>query len=117
MILGQAQPFASPEEALTHVGVKGMRWGYRKDRTLVSPHAKKSTTKKVTVGVGVVGMAAGAGFVAWKLGQNGKTPMSAVKASKDVAAVSAFLSKSGSSAKEISEAEKYAAMFLKNAGR
>jgi hypothetical protein len=33
MILGEAQTFASPEEALVHYGVKGMRWGVRnKDR-------------------------------------------------------------------------------------
>lgn len=30
MILGQTQQFASPEEALIHFGVKGMRWGVRK---------------------------------------------------------------------------------------
>ena len=30
MILGEAQTFASPEEALVHYGVKGMRWGFRK---------------------------------------------------------------------------------------
>lgn len=31
MILGQTQEFASPEEALAHFGIKGMRWGVRKD--------------------------------------------------------------------------------------
>lgn len=31
MILGENQRFASPEEALEHFGVKGMRWGVRKD--------------------------------------------------------------------------------------
>lgn len=31
MILGEAQQFASPEEALVHFGVKGMKWGVRKD--------------------------------------------------------------------------------------
>lgn len=31
MILGQTQEFASPEEALQHFGVKGMRWGVRKE--------------------------------------------------------------------------------------
>lgn len=30
MILGMNQQFASPEEALAHFGVKGMRWGVRK---------------------------------------------------------------------------------------
>jgi ribosomal protein S18 acetylase RimI-like enzyme len=32
MILGQAQQFTSPEEALEHFGVKGMKWGVRKER-------------------------------------------------------------------------------------
>lgn len=36
MILGQAQPFASPEEALQHFGVKGMRWGVRKEEPTLS---------------------------------------------------------------------------------
>lgn len=29
MILGETQAFASPEEALAHFGVKGMKWGVR----------------------------------------------------------------------------------------
>lgn len=31
MILGESQQFASPEEALAHFGVKGMKWGVRKE--------------------------------------------------------------------------------------
>lgn len=40
------QPFASPEEALEHYGVKGMRWGVRKEEDTGSgqrPAAKPST--------------------------------------------------------------------------
>jgi hypothetical protein len=33
--MGGNQAFASPEAALAHYGVKGMRWGVRKDRTPV----------------------------------------------------------------------------------
>jgi hypothetical protein len=32
MILGENQQFASPGEALIHFGVKGMRWGVRKEK-------------------------------------------------------------------------------------
>jgi len=32
MRLGEAQTFASPEEALEHFGTKGMKWGVRKQR-------------------------------------------------------------------------------------
>lgn len=32
MRLGDAQQFASPEAALAHFGVKGMRWGVRRER-------------------------------------------------------------------------------------
>ena len=33
MRLGEAQPFASPEEALEHFGIKGMKWGVRNDKS------------------------------------------------------------------------------------
>lgn len=49
------QPFASPEEALAHFGVKGMKWGVRKDR-------------KGVVGVDPVTAAIGAAYVGLMLG-------------------------------------------------
>lgn len=58
MILGKTQPFASPGEALEHHGVKGMRWGHRKqedagdDRTSKAiadenDHLKTEMSKKL----------------------------------------------------------------------
>ena len=99
-----------------------MKWGVRKAR---SPQEaadisakRKKTAKKVAVGVGALGMAAGAGFVAFKLGGAGHIPVSTItSAAKDTAAVTDFLSKAGSTASEASEAAKYADMFLKSAGR
>lgn len=46
MILGENQTFASPEEALVHFGVKGMRWGQRKvDGPAGVPHKINKTAK------------------------------------------------------------------------
>jgi hypothetical protein len=43
------QPFASPEEALAHYGVKGMRWGHRKkEETSERDRAKDETTGQVS---------------------------------------------------------------------
>ena len=67
----------SPSEVLEHFGTKGMHWGVRKQRssssTARTPMSKK---KKVAIGVGILGVAAGAGFVAYKLHKNGKLPLS-----------------------------------------
>lgn len=49
MRLGEpTQPFASSEEALEHFGVKGMKWGVRKDRE--SPPELRPQLQGVTVG-------------------------------------------------------------------
>jgi len=117
MILEDHQKFASPGEALEHVGVKGMRWGVRKARDTSGAPRKRSKKKKAAIAVGALTVAAGAGFVALTLSRSGSTPMSAVKASGDAASVASFLAKSGSSGKDATEAAKYAEMFLKTAGR
>lgn len=51
MKLGEAQAFASPEAALEHFGVKGMKWGVRKERAanlqpLISPDKPIERTTK-----------------------------------------------------------------------
>lgn len=50
------QPFASPEEALQHYGVKGMRWGYRKkeettERSSTEMLVPKTSTTSTTAAV------------------------------------------------------------------
>lgn len=71
---------------LVHFGVKGMKWGVRKQegstgdtqsKTFWTPE-RKATAKKVAIGTGVLVAAAGAGFVAYKLHQNGKLPFSSI---------------------------------------
>lgn len=45
MKLGETQPFASPEEALKHSGVKGMKWGVRKEED----EAVGSSSKSISI--------------------------------------------------------------------
>jgi len=63
MILGEAQEFASPGEALAHFGIKGMKWGVRKDddgpegvpkktNKLAKAHAEEFTKAKLFYGEG-----------------------------------------------------------------
>ena len=49
MKLGETQPFASPSEALEHYGVKGMRWGVRKQ----NPSASDLSAKAAFTGGGM----------------------------------------------------------------
>jgi hypothetical protein len=55
MKLGETQPFASPEEALSylqHHGVKGMRWGVRKDSKPVADVSAKASFSSEGLGHG-----------------------------------------------------------------
>lgn len=113
MKLGETQSFASPEAALEHYGIKGMRWGVRKERTTSStpPSAKKKAVTRAAVGISSITLAAGAGFVAYKLNQ-GNVPMSTLRlTSEEMKRAQSFLDAAGGG----SEAMKYAEMFLKNA--
>lgn len=45
------QPFASPEEALEHFGVKGMHWGVRKERAAnLTGYVKEPIVRKTATG-------------------------------------------------------------------
>ena len=65
------------DETLVHFGVKGMKWGVRKERTSAE---KKALAKKVAIGTGVLLVAAGAAAVTYQLNKNGKLPMKDVSA-------------------------------------
>jgi hypothetical protein len=68
------------EEILEHHGVKGMRWGHRKEQVTAAvssrvPHLtdqQKSTAKKIAIGVGTAAVVVGGAYVAYKLNQSGK---------------------------------------------
>jgi hypothetical protein len=74
----------TPEE-LVHHGIKGMHWGVRKESGTSSPSsasdksaARRATVKKVAIGTGVLVAVAGSAYVAYKLNQSGKLPISSV---------------------------------------
>ena len=76
MIMPLEKP-GTPEE-LIHFGVKGMKWGVRKEQTSESSGStskKMSTKKKVAIGVGVTALVAGSAFAAYKLKSAGKLPV------------------------------------------
>lgn len=66
----------SPEEMLEHFGIKGMKWGVRKQtvsgNTTKTPMSKK---KKIVIGVSVATVAVGVGATAYYLHKNGKLPL------------------------------------------
>jgi hypothetical protein len=80
----------TPSE-LVHFGIKGMKWGIRKERVSsgqgtvtkkpLLTDKQKATAKKVAIGVGVLTVAAGTAYVAYKLHQNGNLPISSLRKS------------------------------------
>lgn len=73
-----------PEEALSHFGVKGMKWGQRKSdisassdpRPKRTPEEKKALAKKVAMGTGALILAAGTAYAMHELKQKGGMPVS-----------------------------------------
>jgi hypothetical protein len=89
MLVSVEKP-GSPAEVLEHVGVKGMHWGVRKQRTstsrpktaaeLAAQHEhRKQVAKKVAIGVGVLAVVAGTAYVGYRLHKSGKLPLSSIK--------------------------------------
>ena len=94
MIVSVEKP-GTPAE-LVHVGVKGMKWGVRKQRKTTGSKTtgkeepfwtpqRKSTAKKVAIATAALVVVAGAAYVAYKLHQNGKLPLSSAKLSPKAA--------------------------------
>jgi hypothetical protein len=92
------------EDFLAHHGVKGMKWGVRKkedsggeeapsEKQPMTKEQKKALAKKVAIGTGALVAVAGAGFVAYKLHQNGKLPMSSIKRAGKTKAADAAVDK------------------------
>ena len=69
----------SPEEMLEHFGIKGQKWGVRRNRTSSNtPKTPMSRKKKVVIGVGVAAVAVGVAATAYYLHKNGKHPLSTI---------------------------------------
>lgn len=79
-------PDMTPEEALSHYGIKGMRWGQRKTADIsadtTAPAQTKvpmSNKKKVAIGLGVLVAAAGAGYAVHSLTKGGGLSVGSLK--------------------------------------
>lgn len=92
---------------LEHYGVKGMRWGQRKERS-----GSSGKGKKIAIGAAAVAGTAGAAFVAYKLSQGGGVKMSSLtKPAASASAMTKVYKDAGMSAKQIAEAQKLAAAW------
>lgn len=72
--------FDTPLDAFEHFGVKGMKWGVRKDESgsssaPSSPEERSNRAKQAAIGVGVLTVAAGAAYAAYALNKNGSIPL------------------------------------------
>lgn len=97
MIIQDKMPL---EEALVHFGVKGMKWGVRKEQNGGSSEPRftpeqKAIAKKVAIGVGALVVVAGTAVVVHQLQKNGKTNM------KDIAKAASSAAKAQGTVKKI----------------
>ncbi len=96
---------------LLHYGVKGMRWGHRKEEASGSS-SKKSKAKKVALIAGTGAAVAGAAFVGYKLTQSGGSPLSsAAKGVQVTNEMTKIYKNAGMSAAQIAEAQRLAAAW------
>jgi hypothetical protein len=77
------------EDYIEHFGVKGMKWGVRKDRgrsgtarsgqkTPRFSAEQKVKAKKVAIGLGVLTVAAGTAYLAYSMNRNGNVPIRSI---------------------------------------
>ena len=72
------------DDQLSHHGVKGMKWGIRKDRGTTGEKRKRTEAekkvlrKKIAIGLGALTAAAGGAYIGKVLYDKGKLPISAV---------------------------------------
>ena len=63
-------------DILEHYGIKGMKWGVRKERTAAE---KKALAKNIAIGVGVLTVAAGTAYAVHTLHTKGHLDLSVIK--------------------------------------
>ncbi len=113
--------FDDVDNYLAHFGVKGMRWGVRKERdeSDEASAARRERFKKAAIATGVLTVAAGSAYVAYTLNKDGKLPVkslrpNAVKDGKN--AVSALIHEEPTSVIHASRGKDVGFRFLKKGG-
>lgn len=85
------------EDELAHFGVKGMKWGVRKERPSgADPTAeaksahRKEVAKKVAIGTGILVVAAGAAYATYAMSKHGSLPIDSLSKSATTTGKSAI---------------------------
>ena len=89
VLISHAQQFDTPQDALAHYGVKGMKWGVRKNRegsgkksipdTRTDAERRRSRNKKIAIGVAVLLLVAAIAYTAYHLKKHGTLPFSSLR--------------------------------------